>query len=163
MIFKNHFEIFFFLVSTLNSMGVVLCSIIVSERFKIRKSLEINYWQDTVSGVEDDNNVIKSINFEKFRLVLSFCTVFQFNTIFFNSSKYKLAKIWGEAASPPAPFLPPRFLRAWSVFYTYVSCTYISVRESMKQIPVFMSIFCNTWVINTRSILNTLSSIYDGA
>ena len=51
-------------------MGGVLCSIIVSKRFKIRKSLVINYLQDTVSGVEVDNNVIKSINIEKFRLVL---------------------------------------------------------------------------------------------
>ena len=70
MIFKNYFPIIFFLVSTLNSMGGVLCSIIVSERFKIRKSLAINYWQDTMSGVEVYNNAIKSINFEKFQLVL---------------------------------------------------------------------------------------------
>ena len=70
MIFKNYFPIIFFLVSTPNSMGGVLCSIIVSERFKIRKSLAINYWQDTMSGVEVDNNAIKSINFEKFQLVL---------------------------------------------------------------------------------------------
>ena len=70
MIFKNYFQIIFFLVSTLNNRGGVLCSVIVNERFKMRKSLAINYWQDTMSGVEVDNNVIKSINFQKFRLVL---------------------------------------------------------------------------------------------
>ena len=39
-------------------MGGVLCSTIVSERLKLRKSLEIHYWQDIIFGVEVNNNVI---------------------------------------------------------------------------------------------------------
>ena len=51
-------------------MGDVLCSVIVCERLEMRKSLAINYRLDTICGVEVNNNVIKSINFEKFQLVL---------------------------------------------------------------------------------------------
>ena len=50
-----------FSVSTLNSIGGVLCSVTVSERLKMRKSLAINYWQDTISGVEVSSNV-RNIN-----------------------------------------------------------------------------------------------------
>ena len=46
-----------FSVSTINSMDGVLRSVIVSERLKMRKSLAINYWQDTISGVEVNSNV----------------------------------------------------------------------------------------------------------
>ena len=35
-----------------------MCSAIVSERLKMRISLRIHYWQDTISGVEVNNNVI---------------------------------------------------------------------------------------------------------
>ena len=43
IIFKNlSLNIFFFFVSTLNNMGGVLCSAIVSERLKMRKSLGIS-------------------------------------------------------------------------------------------------------------------------
>ena len=34
----------FFSASTINSMCAVLCSVIVSEQLKMRKSLAINYW-----------------------------------------------------------------------------------------------------------------------
>ena len=54
---KLLYNIFFF-VLTLNSMGDVLCSVIVSERLKMRKSLGIHCWQDTISGIETNNNVI---------------------------------------------------------------------------------------------------------
>ena len=39
-------------------MGGVLCSAIVSEQLKLRKSLGIYYWQNTISGVKVNNNVI---------------------------------------------------------------------------------------------------------
>ena len=39
-------------------MGGVLCSAIVSERLKMRKSLGIHYWQNTISGVKVNNNDI---------------------------------------------------------------------------------------------------------
>ena len=45
----------FYFVSTLSSMGGVVCSAIVSELLKMRKSLAIHYWQDVV---EFNNNVI---------------------------------------------------------------------------------------------------------
>ena len=48
---------FFFFVSTLNSKGGVLCSATVSEWLKMRKYLGICYYQDTISGVEVNNNV----------------------------------------------------------------------------------------------------------
>ena len=35
-----------------------MCSAIVSEQLKIRKSLGVHYWQDTNSGVEVNDNVI---------------------------------------------------------------------------------------------------------
>ena len=39
-------------------MGGVLCTAIVSERLKIRKSLGIHYRQEMICGVEVNNNVI---------------------------------------------------------------------------------------------------------
>ena len=39
-------------------MGRVRCSATVSEWLKMRKSLGINYYQGTVSGVEVNNNAI---------------------------------------------------------------------------------------------------------
>ena len=39
-------------------MGGVRCSATVSEWLKIRKPLEIYYYQDTISGAEVNNNVI---------------------------------------------------------------------------------------------------------
>ena len=39
-------------------MGGVLCSAIVSEWLKMRKSSGVHYGQDTISGVEANNNVI---------------------------------------------------------------------------------------------------------
>ena len=56
---QNFFVIFFsFFDSTLNSMSLVRCSTTVSEWLKMRKSLGIYYYQDTISGVEVYNNVI---------------------------------------------------------------------------------------------------------
>ena len=43
IIFENYVLNIFFLVSALNNMGGVLCSVIVNERLKMRKSLAINY------------------------------------------------------------------------------------------------------------------------
>ena len=108
-IFENYvFEYFYFLVSTLNRMGGVLCSVIVGERIKMRKSLAIDYWWDTISCVEVNNNVIKSINFEEFELILWFCTIFHFNTIFFNSSKIEFSKnLVGLQSLQPPPTPPP--------------------------------------------------------
>ena len=94
IIFENYAFKYFFLVSTLNSIGGALCIVILSERLKMRKSLAINYWLDTISGVKV-NNVIKSTNFEEFQLVLWFWTIFHFNTIFFNSSKIEFSKNLG--------------------------------------------------------------------
>ena len=54
---QNFFLIFFF-VSTLNSIGCVLCSAAVSGWLKMRKFLGIYYYQDVISGVEVNNNVI---------------------------------------------------------------------------------------------------------
>ena len=48
----------FFFVSTLNSIGGVLCSATVSGWLKMRKFLGIYYYQDVISGVEVNNNVI---------------------------------------------------------------------------------------------------------
>ena len=39
-------------------MGGVLVSATVSERLKMRKSLGIHYWQNTISGVKVNNYVI---------------------------------------------------------------------------------------------------------
>ena len=41
-------------------MGGVLCSAIVTERLKMRKSLGIHYEHDIISGVEINNNVINT-------------------------------------------------------------------------------------------------------
>ena len=49
---------FCFFVSTLSSMGGVVCSAIVSELIKMRKSLTIHCLQDVPSEVELNNNVI---------------------------------------------------------------------------------------------------------
>ena len=48
-----------FFVSTLNSKGGVLCIATVSEQLKMRKSLAIHYWEDTIiSDIGLNNNVI---------------------------------------------------------------------------------------------------------
>ena len=39
-------------------MGGVMCSAIVSEWLKMRKPPGVHYGQDTISGVEVNNNVI---------------------------------------------------------------------------------------------------------
>ena len=49
----------FYFVSTFSSMGGVVCSAIVSELLKMRKSLAIYYWQDVLSDVEFNNDVVK--------------------------------------------------------------------------------------------------------
>ena len=88
-------------------MGGVLCSVTMCDRLKMKKCLAINYWHDTISGAEVNNNVIKSINFEDFQLGLRFCTIFHFNTIFFNSLKINFSKILGGMK----PHEHPRLLR----------------------------------------------------
>ena len=40
-------------------MGGVLCRAIVSERLEMRKSVAINYWQHTISGVEVSSKINK--------------------------------------------------------------------------------------------------------
>ena len=44
-------------------MGGALCSATKSEWLKMRKSLEICYYQDTISAVELNNNVVNINNF----------------------------------------------------------------------------------------------------
>ena len=58
-------------------MGGVLCSAVASERLKMRKSLANHYWQDTISGVKVNKNVINMNNFEEFQLVSQFSTIFR--------------------------------------------------------------------------------------
>ena len=49
--------VFFFFVSTKNSMDRVRFIVIVNEQLKMRKSLAINYWKYTISGFEVNSNV----------------------------------------------------------------------------------------------------------
>ena len=53
---KTSFK-YFFPVSIINSICTALCSVIVSKQLKMRKSLPINYRQDTISCVEVNSNV----------------------------------------------------------------------------------------------------------
>ena len=100
---------YFFSVSTITSMCAVLCSVIVSERLKMRKSLAINYWQDTIFLVSSSIVMLEiSITFKEFQLVLQFWTVSHFNTIF-SIHKNTSSQKPGELQPPPTP----RFLRAW--------------------------------------------------
>ena len=48
----------FYFVSTISSIGGVVCSAVVSGLLKMRKSIAIHYWQDVPSDVEFNNNVI---------------------------------------------------------------------------------------------------------
>ena len=72
-------------------MDDVLCSVIVSVWLKMKKSLAINYWQDTISGVEVMIEMSKT--FEEFQLVLNFVLFFTLKLFFEIHEKYKLAKI----------------------------------------------------------------------
>ena len=58
-------------------MGGVLCSAIVCERLKIRKSLGIHYWKDTIFGFKVNNNVI-NIN-QLWEVLTSFVTLYYFS------------------------------------------------------------------------------------
>ena len=71
--FLNHF----FFVSAPSSMGDVLCGTIVSEQLSVWKSLGIHYWQDTISGVEVNSNVI-NIN-KLWRVSTSFVILYYFS------------------------------------------------------------------------------------
>ena len=64
-----------FSVSTTNSMNVVLCSVVVSERLKMKKSL----LPRSIVMLEI------SVTFDEFQLVFNFMLFFHFNNIFFNS------------------------------------------------------------------------------
>ena len=77
-------DYFIFFVSTLNNIGGVVCSTIVSERLKLRKSLAIPYRQGMPSDIELNNNVINinKLSGVSTRFVICY---FRFNTIFFNS------------------------------------------------------------------------------
>ena len=55
--FKTSLKCIFF-VSTLDSMGGILFSAIVSERLTMKKSPAIHYLQDTISGVKVNNDAI---------------------------------------------------------------------------------------------------------
>ena len=75
-----------FSVCTKYSMCAVLYSVIVSERLKMRKSPAINYWQDTVSGLEVNRNV-RNIN-KLWGILTSFVILYYFSLyyyFFFNS------------------------------------------------------------------------------
>ena len=48
----------FYFVSTISSIGGVVCSAIMSELLKMRKSIAIRYWQDVPSDAKFNNNVI---------------------------------------------------------------------------------------------------------
>ena len=66
-----------FFISALNSMGGVLCIALVSEQSKMWKPLGIHYWQDTISSVKVNNNVI---NINKLgRVSTSFVTLYYFS------------------------------------------------------------------------------------
>ena len=111
IISKNHIFNFFF-VSTLSSMGDVLCSAIVSERLKMRKSLGIHYWQDILSGAEVNKNVIninKRWKVSTSFVILYYFSLFYFNITFFNSSKIEVSKNLGDCSPSPSP-LAHRFL-----------------------------------------------------
>ena len=58
-------------------MGGVLSSSIVSERLKMRKSIGIHYWQDTIYSVKVSNNVI-NIN-KLWGVLTSFLTLYYFS------------------------------------------------------------------------------------
>ena len=79
IIFKNHMfkYIHVLFVSTLRSMGGVLCSAIVSGRLKMRKSLGIYYLHDIISGVEVNSNVV-NIN-KLWKVPTSFVIVYYFS------------------------------------------------------------------------------------
>ena len=48
----------FYFVSTISGIGGVVCSAIMSELLKMRKSIAIRYWQDVPSDAKFNNNVI---------------------------------------------------------------------------------------------------------
>ena len=94
-----------FFRTTINSMYAVLCSVIVSERLKMRKSNVINYWQDTISGVEFNSNV-RNVN--KFWGVL---TTTLNKTCWDKSWKCSKFKKWlNFSNSKFSPFLPRSML-----------------------------------------------------
>ena len=92
---KTSSKYYCFSVSTINSMNGDLCSVVVSERLKIRKSLAVNYWQDIISGVEVNSNDRNTVTFEEFQLVFNFMLFYHFNTNFFNSWKMQGGKNLG--------------------------------------------------------------------
>ena len=98
-------------------MGGAVCSAIVSELLKMRKSLAIHYWWDVPSDVELNNNVINVKKIWGVWTSFVICTIFRFNTIFSIYEKKNLAKIWeGGGVVELNPLSLPRFLRA-CLFY----------------------------------------------
>ena len=93
-------------------MGGVLCIAIVSERLKIRKSLRIHYWQDTISSVKVNNNVINV--YKLWGVSTSFVTLCYFSLYFWFIKNRGQQKSWGRGGGAAAAPQHPRFLRAWS-------------------------------------------------
>ena len=106
-----------------SSKGGALCSAIVSGRLKIRKSLRIHYWQNLVSGVEVNNNVIKTNTI----WIVSTCFVilcyFSFWHYFFQFIENRSLQKSGGLQ----PRLLLRFLWAWvriRILSTEVGCLF---------------------------------------
>ena len=97
------------LLFTLSSMGGVVCSAIVSELLKMRKSLAIHYWWDVPSDVELNNNVINVKKIWGVWTSFVICTIFRFNTIFSIYEKKNLAKIWEGGWWSSIPSASPGF------------------------------------------------------
>ena len=133
----------FLSVSAINSMDDVLCSVIVSVWLKMKKSLAINYGQDTISGVEIkscDRNVKSlwgvSTSFE-------FCAIFHFKTIFFNLWKIQVSKnlhISAKIYGPAPVFFKKVFVlqticfkaKVLKTFETFTDC-HIKTCRSLKR------------------------------
>ena len=102
IIFKSYAFNKFFSVPTLNNMCGVLCSAIVSDQLKMRKSLGIHYWQDTISGVKVNNNVININKLWRVSAICNFVLFFTVTLFFFNSSKIGFSKNL-RSWIPPSP------------------------------------------------------------
>ena len=64
-----------------------MCSAIVSERLKMRNSLGIHDWQDTITGVEVNSNVINVNKLWGVSTNLVILYYISLNTIFFQFIK----------------------------------------------------------------------------
>ena len=124
---------FFFFVSTLNSMGGILCSTTVSEWLKMRKYFGIYYYHDTISGGVEVNNNVRNKHWKyQNKISINLVVLTSFVILYYFWLPHYIIQSWkvefsrnlggwgrwrGGGAVPPVSTGLPSHWRYWNIKY----------------------------------------------